>query len=110
MISEPQLNSLSELVERYKRLSKRDRGKYQEADVRATFIDPLFAVLGWPMQDRDHVEREPTVLDSKRPDYVFKLRGVPHLYLEAKRFTEDIRLAKVLTGPRMPSPRPTTKA
>jgi len=85
-----QLSRIRELVEKYARISTAERRRYQEADVRSTFIDLLFAALGWSVFDRDHVEREPTVLEGKRPDYIFKVAGVPRFYLEAKPFREDI--------------------
>ena len=42
------------------------------------------------MQERSEVEREPTVEEGKRPDYAFKVHGVPRFFLEAKAFREDI--------------------
>lgn len=91
MLSDQQIQTISRLVARYDALSPGERHRYQETEVRTNFIDPLFAALGWPMDDRADVERETSVAESKRPDYIFKLNGVPHLFLEAKRFTEDAR-------------------
>lgn len=85
MLSDHQFQAIRDLVAKYEALSDRDRHRYQETEVRTNFIDPLFAALGWPMHDRDHVERETTVAESKRPDYVFKLNGVHNIFLEAKR-------------------------
>ncbi len=90
MLSEAQLGQIRELVAKYETLSAQERRRYQETEVRTNFIDPLFSALGWPMQDRGYVERETTVLDSKRPDYIFKIAGVPRLFFEAKPFRDDI--------------------
>jgi type I restriction-modification system DNA methylase subunit len=91
MLSEEQLQRIRQLVAKYEALSPTDRRRYQETEVRTNFIDLLFAAIGWDMDDREQVERETSVIEGKRPDYIFKLDGVPHLFLEAKRFTEDAR-------------------
>jgi len=91
MLSDEQLQQIRHLVAKYEALSPIDRRRYQETEVRTNFIDVLFAAIGWDMDDREQVERETSVIEGKRPDYIFKLDGVPHLFLEAKRFTEDAR-------------------
>ena len=91
MPTKNQLAAISKLAKRFERLTKAQRRVHQETEVRTNFIDPLFAALGWPMDDRAHVERETTVTEGKRPDYIFKLRGVPRLFLEAKPFRDDAR-------------------
>lgn len=71
--------------------------KYQETEVRVEYIDPLFSALGWdtanaqgiPKPRRD-VLREPSKR-GKRPDYLFRVRGVEWFYVEAKRPSVDIR-------------------
>ncbi|MDO8613452.1 MAG: N-6 DNA methylase [Dehalococcoidia bacterium] len=91
MLPDEQLQRIRQLVAKYEALSPIDRRRYQETEVRTNFIDLLFAAIGWDMDDREQVERETSVIEGKRPDYIFKLDGVPHLFLEAKRFTEDVR-------------------
>ena len=88
MLTKRQLTAISQLVARFDALSPAQRHRHQETEVRTNFIDPLFATLGWSMDDREHVERETTVAEGKRPDYIFKLHGVARLYLEAKAFRE----------------------
>jgi len=90
MLTQEQLQPIAQLVEHYARLSDADRRRYSETETRTNFIDRLFLALGWPVYDRAHVERETTVAEGKRPDYIFKLHGVPRLFLEAKPFREDI--------------------
>jgi type I restriction-modification system DNA methylase subunit len=90
MLTQEQLQPIAQLVEHYERLSDADRRRYSETETRTNFVDRLFLALGWPVYDRVHVERETTVAEGKRPDYIFKLHGVPRLFLEAKPFREDI--------------------
>jgi type I restriction-modification system DNA methylase subunit len=90
MLTQEQLQPIAQLVEHYERLSDADRRRYSETETRTNFIDRLFLALGWPVYDRDHVERETTVAEGKRPDYIFKLHGVPRLFLEAKPLRDDV--------------------
>jgi len=91
MLSKKQQTAISKLVQGFLGLSPAELRKYQETEVRTNFIDPLFAALGWKMDDRGQVERETTVEEGKRPDYIFKVNTIPQLYLEAKAFREDSR-------------------
>ena len=90
MPTDQQVEAIAQLIDQYERLSDADRRRYSETETRTNFIDRLFLALGWPVYDRAHVERETTVAEGKRPDYIFKLHGVPRLFLEAKPFREDI--------------------
>jgi hypothetical protein len=90
-LTRKQLSAIADLVAAYKKLDQTELRKYQETEVRTNFIDKLFSTLGWDMHDRDQVERETTVDEGKRPDYIFKLNTVAYLYLEAKAFREDAR-------------------
>jgi len=89
-LKSPDTEAISDLVGQYDRLSEADRRRYSETETRTNFIDRLFLALGWPVYDRAHVERETTVAEGKRPDYIFKLHGVPRLFLEAKPLRDDI--------------------
>ena len=65
---------------------------YPESQVRIDFLNPLFAALGWDMENKSQkpphlrdviveVSSEPT---SKRPDYNFRMNGVTKFFVEAK--------------------------
>ena len=63
---------------------------YNETDVRAEFIDPLFAALGWDVSNRagrgphdKEVIREKSEV-SGRSDYQFQLNGRVMFIVEAK--------------------------
>ena len=47
---------LETLIESHRTLERPDL--QSEANVRANFLDPLFAALGWPINDPTHYNRE----------------------------------------------------
>jgi type I restriction-modification system DNA methylase subunit len=63
---------------------------YSEAEVRYQFIDPLFAALGWNLEDKTGLgPARCEVLTEKggtpgKPDYNFRLHGKPRFFVEAK--------------------------
>jgi hypothetical protein len=75
--------------------------QYNEAQVRQEFINPLFAALGWDMDNRQgyaeaykDVIHEATVKiggATKAPDYCFRVGGVPKFFLEAKRPSVNVK-------------------
>ncbi|WP_241980984.1 N-6 DNA methylase [Cryobacterium sp. TMT2-23] len=76
-------------------------GKYQEAEARSEFIDPLLDALGWDTANRAgliaasrEVLREETQRRensfSKKPDYTLRYHGERMLYVEAKKPSVDI--------------------
>lgn len=77
----------------------KDAKKFDEAKIRAGFLDPLFEALGWPVrsgQRRIGRDREVVVEDragkgnKKRPDYGFYARGDLKFYVEAKPPSRDL--------------------
>ena len=85
-----------ELVERFRRnFEVYKRADYKEARVRAEFIDPLFAALGWDMRNaQGYAEQYKEVIheaalktggEVRAPDYSFRLGGVRKFFLEAKK-------------------------
>ncbi|MCP5499275.1 MAG: Eco57I restriction-modification methylase domain-containing protein [Leptospiraceae bacterium] len=67
--------------------------KFQEAEARSRFIDPLFEALGWKMDQTGiphsqwDVHREFTQKDNsrtKKPDYAFRINGKVKFFTEAK--------------------------
>lgn len=74
---------------------------YQETEVRVEFIDPLFSLLGWDVNNsaglrnamKDVVREESHITESstKRPDYTFRINSRRKFFVEAKRPAVDIR-------------------
>ena len=87
---------LLELVARFR--DQRDdyqRGHYNETQLRRDFLDPLFALLGWDVDNRagyaesfSEVVHEDAVKvggTTKAPDYSFRIGGRRLFFLEAKK-------------------------
>ena len=95
---------ISDLVNKY----QKDRTHYltegyNEAQLRADFLDPLFELLGWDIQNKRAMltgEREVVVETplkasagetTKKPDYAFRLFSERKFFLEAKKPHVDIK-------------------
>ncbi|MCA9963481.1 MAG: N-6 DNA methylase [Anaerolineales bacterium] len=80
-------NQIEQLIDRHRVL---DNPQLQsEANVRANFIDPLFAALNWPVNDARHYNRETYVRGAGFADIALTLdptAAVPLIFVEAKRF------------------------
>ncbi len=75
---------------------------YNEAQLRADFLDPLFELLGWDIQNKQAkttAEREVVVetplkasvgATTKKPDYAFRLFSERKFFLEAKKPSVNI--------------------
>ena len=101
------VQSIKHLVEKYTAHRSSYIGStslFNETDVRAEYIDPFLKALGWdvsnqagrPMRLRE-VERETRVNvqnHTKRPDYELKLGAERKLFVEAKRPSVSIELAR----------------
>lgn len=84
----------------------KDPKKYDEAKVRAGFIDPFFEALGWGVKEgqrRIGAQREVIVEDRagrgnrRRPDYGFYASGELKFYVEAKQPSYDLAADKDAT-------------
>jgi hypothetical protein len=76
---------------------------YNEDNTRAEFIDPLFTLLGWDIDNASgatekfkDVERGPSLPSAHghrtyAPDYAFRLAGQRKFFVEAKKPSVDIR-------------------
>lgn len=84
------------LVERFGEQSETYTSQqYNEAQVRADFLDPLFRELGWDLENkagyaeayRDVISEGSLRVGSgvKAPDYTFRIGGTRKFFLEAKR-------------------------
>ena len=82
-------DAIGKLAERYEALTPQERRRYNEANTRKDFIEPLFEALGWNVRDKQEVDAERLV----RPgfaDYAFLVEGVPRFFVEAKPLTDDL--------------------
>jgi hypothetical protein len=99
--------ALTALVDRFRAEEKRlcaNSSRYSETEVRTEFIDPIFACLGWDMNNaagiansmKDVVreESQPTETTAKRPDYTFRIAAIRKFFVEAKKPAVDIRTHK----------------
>lgn len=88
--------TLLELVEGFSSVySEIVRGGLDEANLRLSYLDPLFEALGWdirntrhaPLHAREVVVEPPSEVGGrwKRPDYLFRVGGIDKFVCEAKR-------------------------
>ncbi len=87
---------IRELVERFhQHIEQYKSGKYNEAQVRQEFIDPMFKAMGWDMDNEEgsaeaykdviHEDAIKVGDATKAPDYAFRLGGQRKFFLEAKK-------------------------
>lgn len=81
-------SQIKNLVHRYQGLSDHERRQKNEAEVRQQFINPLLRALGWDTTT-DQVRPEQRTL-SGHADYALSLNGREQLFIEAKKFAEDL--------------------
>ncbi|MCL4116230.1 UNVERIFIED_CONTAM: hypothetical protein GTU68_056655 [Idotea baltica] len=92
------MNSLKSLVKKYE--SNREfylKSTYNETQLRTDFLDPLFSLLGWdinnsvgkPTNEREVLLEEGLkaniYTNTKKPDYTFRLFSERKFFLEAKK-------------------------
>ena len=95
--------SVAKLVEKYhKNRAAYLKPSYNETQLRADFLDPLFELLGWDIknnQGKPTNEREVLLEESlkanansntKKPDYTFRLFSERKFFLEAKKPSVNI--------------------
>lgn len=76
----------------YKLIEKFDRDKPDsETELRDWYVDPLFDALGWDLQAKQQVRKEPSITvreegleRKKRPDYSFHIGNARHFFVETK--------------------------
>jgi len=92
---------LLELIDRFERNHRQYSSiEYKEAELRREFIDPLFELLGWDMQNKKgfaeqykEVKYEPSLEvegSTKAPDYAFRIGESTKFLLEAKKPSVDV--------------------
>ena len=83
-------NALVELIERFERNREAYfAAPYNETQVRIQFLDPLFTLLGWDVENKagyselykDVVHEDAVKIGgaSKAPDYTFRIGGGPQV-------------------------------
>ncbi len=91
-----------ELVERFRRNADAyTSGAYNETQVRHEFIDPMFELLGWDVNNtKGYAEAYKDVIHedairvggtTKAPDYCFRIGGTRKFFLEAKKPSVSIK-------------------
>jgi len=89
-------DAVLELVERFERnRAQYHNPAYNETQVRREFLDPLFTALGWDVdntaghaqqyKDVVHEDAIKVGLDSRAPDYSFRIGGQRKFFVEAKK-------------------------
>ncbi|MDO9537040.1 MAG: N-6 DNA methylase, partial [Thermoplasmata archaeon] len=89
MIDRDIQTKIDALVGEYLSLESKKGSKLKEiseADVRASFIDRLFDILGWNIHDVDEYNREKYVRDVGFADITLQIDNEPVIFVEAKRF------------------------
>src|SRR3990167_835551 len=87
---------LSRLVDTFNRnIEAYKSGHYNEAQVRREFIDPLFKLLGWDIDNeqglaeayKDVIHEDAIKVggSTKAPDYCFRIGGARKFFVEAKK-------------------------
>jgi len=93
---------LAPLVERFhEQIDAYRSGQYNETAVRREFIDPLFSLLGWDVDNRQgHAEQYKEVIHedairigglAKAPDYCFRVGGTRKFFVEAKKPSVNVK-------------------
>ena len=99
----PLPDSVAQLVDNYAaNRSQYRRGDYNETLTRIDYVNPLFAALGWDMDNRaglSELHREVIHEDkikisgrTKAPDYSFRAGGNRKFFLETKQPTASLDL------------------
>lgn len=83
------LAEIQKIIERFQKLPEAERSKYNEAQIRHSFILPLFRALGWDIENPAEMTAEELV-SGGFADFGFYLNSVPVFYVETKRPREDL--------------------
>lgn len=92
---------LEELIEKYRKLTKKQKEKMNEQTVRQEYIDVFLSLLGWDVTNSNNLpysEREVLVEEfsnkSDKPDYTLRKYGQAKFFVEAKRPSIDISVSE----------------
>lgn len=95
-------DTILRLIDRFNQQSDRVRSlDYNETQLRIDFVNPMFAELGWDIDNRQgfaeqyrevvHEDRVKVAGQTKAPDYSFRVGGQRKFFLEAKKPAIDIK-------------------
>ena len=95
-MNQTKTEKLKELIERFKNnIVSYKSGQYNETQVRREFIDPLFKLLDWDVDNeqgyaeayKDVVHEDAIKIGgkTKAPDYCFRIGGTRKFFVEAKK-------------------------
>ncbi|MBC7529317.1 MAG: restriction endonuclease subunit R, partial [Chthonomonadaceae bacterium] len=98
----PVPDSVVQLVSRFEaNLSDYKKSTYNETEVRRELIDPLFAALGWTMDNKNGLGEETKEVvhefsmkiegKAKAPDYGFKVGKELKFFVEAKKPSVNLK-------------------
>jgi adenine-specific DNA-methyltransferase len=74
-------SELKNLIEKRKTIDE----KTSEANICATFVEPLFSFLGWDTLDVKQVDRQSYVRGAGYPDVALKIDNNPVIFIEVKK-------------------------
>jgi len=95
-------DAILRLIEHFDRQSDQVRSPdYNETQIRIDFVNPMFAELGWDMDNAQryaeqyrevvHEDRIKVAGATKAPDYSFRIGGTRKFFLEAKKPSVNIK-------------------
>jgi len=95
-------DSIKRLIDRFDQQSDQVRSPdYNETQLRIDFVNPMFAVLGWDIDNNQgfaeqyrevvHEDRVKVAGATKAPDYSFRVGGQRKYFLEAKKPAVNIK-------------------
>lgn len=98
----PVSNELETLIERFLEHADSYRdGRYNETQVRREFVDPLFRLLGWDVDNsqgfaeayKDVIHEDAIKVggSTKAPDYCFRIGGTRKFFVETKKPSINIK-------------------
>lgn len=100
-----QRKRLAELIKSYQnKLSQYKKAEYNETEVRNDYVNPLFEILGWDVNNKKNLSQhlrevkheasvyveEEGLVRKKKPDYAFNLGTQVEFFLETKKPSVDI--------------------
>jgi hypothetical protein len=80
---------IEKIIAKFKNMPVTQRRQLNENATRLGFILPMFSALGWNITDVNEVSPEEKV-SRGFVDFSFRLGGIPRLFLETKRISEDL--------------------
>jgi hypothetical protein len=97
-------DAIKRLIERFDQQSDQVRSPdYNETQLRIDFVNPLFAALGWDIDNQQgfaeqyrevvHEDRVKVAGQTKAPDYSFRVGGSRKFFLEAKKPFVNLKTA-----------------